>query len=39
MHWQVDDKNKPNTVDGVVDYMTQLVEENSKPQYSDPRVK
>ena len=39
MHWQVDDKNKPNTVDGIVDYMTQLVEENSKPQYSDPRVK
>ena len=39
MQWQVDDKYKPNTVEGIVDYMTQLVEENSKPQYSDPRVK
>ena len=38
MHWQVDDDNKPNTVEGIIDYMSQLVEENSKPKYSDPRV-
>jgi len=38
MHWQVDDDNKPDTVEGIIDYMSQLVEENSKPKYSDPRV-
>lgn len=34
----VDDDNKPVTVDGLTDYIRQVVEENSKPQYSDDRI-
>ena len=38
MHWDVDDEEKPNTVQGIIDYMSNVVEENSKPTYSDPRI-
>ena len=34
----VDEDNKPVTVDGLTDYIRQVVEENSKPQYSDDRI-
>lgn len=36
--WQVDEDNKPQTIEDLVQYMNDVVEENSKPQYSDPRV-
>ena len=34
----VDEDDKPVTVDGLTDYIRQVVEENSKPQYSDDRI-
>jgi hypothetical protein len=34
----VDEDNKPQTIEDLVQYMNDVVEENSKPQYSDPRV-
>lgn len=34
----VDENDKPVTVDGLTDYIRQVVEENSKPQYSDDRI-
>jgi hypothetical protein len=37
--WQVDEENKPTTVEDLVDYMKQVVDENSTPDYSDDRVK
>ena len=38
MHWDVKDEDKPNTVQGIIDYMSDLVEQNSKPTYADPRI-
>lgn len=38
MHWDVEDDEKPNTVQGIIDYMSDVVAQNSKPSYSDPRV-
>lgn len=38
MHWDVDDNEKPNTVQGIIDYMSDVVEQNSKPSYADPRI-
>lgn len=38
MHWDVEDDKKPTTVQGIIDYMNDVVEQNSKPSYSDPRV-
>lgn len=38
MHWQVDPENKPDSIQGIIDYMTDLVETNSKPKYADPRI-
>lgn len=38
MHWDVKDEEKPNTVQGIIDYMSDLVEQNSKPTYADPRI-
>lgn len=38
MHWDVTDEEKPNTVQGIIDYMSDLVEQNSKPVYADPRI-
>lgn len=34
----VNDDDKPITVDGLTDYIKQVVDENSKPQYADDRI-
>lgn len=34
----VNDDDKPVTVDGLTDYIKQVVDENSKPQYADDRI-
>lgn len=34
----VNDDDKPVTVDGLTDYIRQVVDENSKPQYADDRI-
>jgi hypothetical protein len=37
--WEVDEENKPDTVEGLVDYIKDLVTENSTPEYSSDEVK
>jgi hypothetical protein len=34
----VNDDDKPVTVDGLTDYIRQVVDENSKPRYADDRI-
>ncbi len=36
--WSVDDAEKPQTVESLVDYIKDVVEENSVPQYADERI-
>lgn len=36
--WDVDDDVKPTTVEGLVDYMSQVIEQNSAPHYADDRI-
>lgn len=36
--WSVDDTEKPQTVESLVDYIKDVVEENSVPQYADERI-
>lgn len=36
--WDVNDDDKPTTVEGLVDYMNQVIEQNSAPQYADDRI-
>lgn len=38
--WKVDDEEKkPSTIEGLIEYMQELVEENSTPDYADEKVK
>lgn len=37
--WTVDEDEKPTTIEGLIQYITDLVDENSTPTYSDPRIK
>ena len=37
--WSVDEENKPSTVEDLVEYMKQVVAENSEPDYADEKVK
>lgn len=36
--WSVDDNEKPKNVDELVDYIKDVVTENSKPEYADDRI-
>ena len=38
MNWDVDEKDKPTSVDGLIEYIEDVVDQNSKPTYSDDRV-
>lgn len=38
LNWDVDDDDKPTTVEGIIDYMKDVVEQNSKPEYADDRI-
>lgn len=38
LNWQVDEDERPTTVQGIIDYMTNVVKENSVPQYADERI-
>lgn len=37
-HWSVPEEEKPQTVEQLVDYIKDVVEENSQPQYADDRI-
>ena len=36
--WDVEDDEKPQSVEGLVDYIGKVIEENSTPKYSDDRI-
>lgn len=36
--WDVDDNDRPNSVSGLVDYISAMIEQNSTPQYADERI-
>lgn len=36
--WSVDESEKPQSVEDLVDYIKDVVEENSTPQYADERI-
>lgn len=36
--WDVDDNDKPDSIKALIDYIGDMVEENSKPQYADERI-
>ena len=36
--WEVDDEEKPKSVEDLIGYIEDVVEENSKPQYADDRI-
>lgn len=36
--WSVDENEKPKSVEDLVDYIKDVVEENSTPQYADERI-
>lgn len=38
--WEIDgEEKKPNTIDGLIDYMRDLIEENTEVEYADDRIK
>lgn len=38
LHWDVADEDKPKSIDGLIDYIGDVVEQNSKPEYADQRI-
>ena len=38
LNWDVADDEKPTSIDGIIKYIEDVVEENSKPTYSDERI-
>ena len=36
--WEIDDDEKPTSINSLIEYIQDVVEENSKPQYSDERI-
>ena len=37
-NWDVDEKDKPTSVEELVKYMEEVVDQNSKPTYADERI-
>ena len=37
-NWEVDEKDKPTSVEGLVEYIQDVVDQNSKPTYADERI-
>ena len=38
LDWDVKDDEKPNSIESLIDYIGDVVEQNSTPQYSDQRI-
>ena len=38
LHWDVEDDDKPQSIEGLIDYIEDVVEQNSKPTYADERI-
>ena len=37
-NWEVNDEDKPTSVEGLVEYIQDVVDQNSKPTYADERI-
>ena len=37
-NWEVDEKDKPTSVEELIDYIQDVVDQNSKPTYADERI-
>jgi hypothetical protein len=37
--WEIDDKDKPKSIDDLIDYMDSIIKENSEPQYANDTIK
>lgn len=38
LNWDVEDDERPNSIEGLIDYIGDVVEQNSTPQYADQRI-
>lgn len=38
LHWDVPDEEKPQSVDDLINYISDVVEQNSVPEYADDRI-
>lgn len=38
LNWDVSEDDKPDSIEGLIDYIGDVVEQNSKPKYSDERI-
>lgn len=38
LNWDVDEEDKPKSVEELIDYIGDVVEQNSKPEYADDRI-
>lgn len=38
LHWDVDEQDKPTNVDDLIEYIQDVVDQNSVPEYADERV-
>lgn len=38
LNWDVSEDDKPDSIEGLIDYIGDVVEQNSKPKYSDQRI-
>ena len=38
LHWDVKDEDKPDSIESLIEYMEDVVDQNSKPTYADERV-
>lgn len=38
LHWDVDDEDKPQSIEGLIEYIEDVVEQNSRPTYADERI-
>lgn len=38
LNWDVNDEDKPSSIEGLIDYIGEIVKQNSKPDYADDRI-
>lgn len=38
LNWDVSDEDKPSSIEGLIDYIGEIVKQNSKPDYADDRI-
>lgn len=38
LNWDISDEDKPDSIEGLIDYIGEVVKQNSTPSYSDERI-